>query len=121
MIRSLILFAMVVFSMGCTHALHQYHAGDGDDSASSSGRKNRTITSLGEQNGFLNFRFNTNYVDEAWQDLQAQCLKGSIVGVHTRFSTSHGFFSWNNQVKMRATCLSSPSVANSNAPASRNY
>jgi hypothetical protein len=94
-----ILFLTALITSGCTHALHQYQAGD-----VGAVKNVRKITSLGEQNGFLAFRFNTDYVDQAWTNLQAQCPKGKVSSIHTRFSTSHGFFSWNNQVQMTAYC-----------------
>lgn len=97
----LLLSAATLLSTGCTHALHQYQAGD----VTGNIRSARKISALGEQNGFLGFRFNTDYVNTAWNELQSQCTRGTIEGVNTRFSTSHGFFSWNNQVKMTAYCL----------------
>lgn len=93
-------FILIISFVGCTHALHQYQVSD-----SNNFKGGKRISSLGEQNGFLGFRFDTDYVNKAWTDLQAQCPQGTITGVNSRYSTSHGFFSWNNQVNMTAYCV----------------
>lgn len=57
------------------------------------------------QKVILGFVFDTNYVNEARKNLIAKCPNGDIQGVTTRYSTSLGFFSWDNKVLMQGLCL----------------
>jgi hypothetical protein len=102
-----ILGAILIFTslnlLGCTHALHHYHAGELRPKVA--GKKYIRIKSLGEQTAVLGFVTETNYVNEAWQKLLSQCSAGDITGIHTRYSTSHGFLSWKNQVQMTGYCV----------------
>ena len=48
---------------------------------------------------------NGDYVDEAYSKLKDQCQSGVITGIQTRYSTSHNFLSWKNEVLMRGYCV----------------
>ena len=98
------LLILLVFCSGCTHALHQYHAGDTEPFVR--GKSNyKRIKSMGEQFAVMGFVTETNYVNAAYDELKSKCPKGTITGIHTRYSTSHGFFSWTNRVKMTGYCV----------------
>ncbi len=68
----------------------------------SSGTK---IEAEAEQFLILGFTTETNYINEAREELLSQCKTGVIQGPVTRVSTSHGFFSWTNKVHMQALCV----------------
>lgn len=101
-VRIFVLMFVATFLGGCTHALHQYHAGELTPKVAN--KKYERIKSMGEQTAILGFVTETQYVNEAWAQLQQKCEGGEITGVHTRYSTSHGFLSWKNQVQMTAYC-----------------
>lgn len=89
--------------IGCTHSVHLYHVSDSLPYNSS--KNYRRIWSSSKQLVVLDFAFNTNYVNEAFLKLQKKCPSGRIANIHTRYSTSHGFFSWTNKIQMRAICF----------------
>ena len=89
--------------MGCTHALHQYHAGDLEPFDAKSDFQR--VWAESEQFVFMGFVTETNYADEAFAQLQSKCPSGKITGIHTRYSTSHGFFSWTNRIRMTGFCV----------------
>jgi hypothetical protein len=94
----------VILSLGaCTHALHMVHEGDLSPSAKLG--EARRIMAGGEQRVVMGFVGQTNYVDEARAKLEGQCRNGQITGIQSRYSTSHGFFSWTNQVRFQAYCV----------------
>lgn len=89
---------------GCSHALHEYHVGD-MDKVNYSAKKHKRITATKEQFTVMGFVTETNYVNEAYRALERQCPSGRVTGINTRYSTSHGFFSWTNKVRMTGLCL----------------
>ena len=58
-----------------------------------------------EQFAVMGMVGNTDYVEQAYRDLQNQCPKGEIQGIVTHYSTSHGFFSWTNVMDMQGLCV----------------
>jgi hypothetical protein len=58
-----------------------------------------------EQTVVLGFAFDTDYVDQAYRELQKKCPT-DIVAVNTQYSTSHGFLHWTNKIRMKAVCAS---------------
>lgn len=100
---SLSIIVFLLFTTGCTHALHLYHVGDYETSAPDL-NKGKKVTASGEQFVFMDFVFDTLYVDQTYQELLSQCPNGRITGINTRYSTSHGFLSWTNKVKMTGIC-----------------
>jgi hypothetical protein len=63
------------------------------------------ITAEASQNVIFWFVQQTNYVNEARAKLIAQCPNGDIQGITTRYSTSLGFFNWDNKIHMQGLCL----------------
>lgn len=89
---------------GCSHSLHLSHV---DDIHPAVNKVNSSrVRADGKQFVFMGFTTQTDYVDEAYADLQRQCPKGILTGITTRYSTSHGFFSWTNRVRMSGRCIS---------------
>lgn len=53
----------------------------------------------------LGFNKDTYYVDEAWDGLLTRCQDGALTGVTVEFTTSLGFFTWDDRVTMRGLCV----------------
>lgn len=106
--RRILLTALVtLFAVGCAHSVHEYHVGDHDYSFSKV-PESKKIESMTEQFVIMGFVTQTDYVNEAYDKLKAQC-PGVITGIQTRYSTSLGFFSWTNKIKMVGYCSSKKS------------
>jgi hypothetical protein len=96
--------AVLTFAMiGCTHSVHQ--VGVGGLEAVPAGAHLRAIEADSEQFVFFYMTWNTDYADEAYRNLLSQCPHGHVVGVESRFSTSLGFLSYTNRMKMTGLCL----------------
>lgn len=100
--RPLMSLAFVALG-GCTHALHLVH--EGDISEIPRDREYKRVKSEAEQFVIMGFVTQTDYVNQAYASLAKQCVGNELVGVQTRYSTSHGFFSWTNKVKLQGYCL----------------
>jgi len=101
--RSYGLGLMVILILsGCAHSVHQSHTSDFRGMQTNA----KQIEAEATQFVVLGFVFDTNYVDTAFPKLQRQCPQ-RITGITTRYSTSLGFFSWTNKVKMTGYCESS--------------
>lgn len=86
----------------CAHSVHQVHTSDFDPYAPIESGK--MISAQAEQFVILGFTSETEYVNQAYQKLMAQC-PGRITGITTQLSTSLGFFSWTNKTLMQGLCL----------------
>jgi hypothetical protein len=89
---------------GCSHALHEYHVSD-SEKIDFSAKKQTRVTTTKEQFTVMGFIYDTNYVNDAYADLERQCPGHRVTGINTRYSTSHGFLSWTNKVHMTGYCL----------------
>jgi hypothetical protein len=100
--------ALAASATGCTYSMNEYHAAgyapvtrvDPDAPPP----KPEVVIADAEQDVVLGITDNTDYVDEAYGKLLAQC-GGDIVGVNTRYSTKLSFLSYTNRVHIQATCL----------------
>ena len=90
--------------MGCTHSLHMAHVSDFAPTYQEY-RKGELVKARTEQWTFMGFTGNTDYVDQAYRQMIAECPNGSIQGIVSQYSTSHGFFSWTNFVDMQGLCI----------------
>lgn len=95
--------ASLVVTVGCAHSVHVVHVSDFSDRKLSAERKE--ISSYAEQFVVLSFVGNTDYVNEAYDKLKSQCQGGEVTGISTQYSTSLGFFSWTNKIRMEAICV----------------
>ena len=66
--KVILFLCLISFLSGCTHALHQYHAGDVEPFSKKS--KTKKIVSQAEQFVVLGFVQQTDYVDQAFMRLQ---------------------------------------------------
>ncbi len=94
-------FFLLTFS-ACTYSIHQVHVSDFQ--LYTPFEEGRIIKASSEQFVVLGFAYDTNYVDRAYRKLLAKCPKNSITGITTQYSSSHGFFSWNNKILMQGLC-----------------
>ncbi|MCB0412337.1 MAG: hypothetical protein KDD22_07415 [Bdellovibrionales bacterium] len=101
---NLFLFTLVVGLASCTHSLHIAQVGDFSPTFKPL-NQGRVISSKSEQFVVMGFVTDTNYVDQAYNDLLSQCSRGRIQGVVTQYSTSHGFFSWTNKIHLQGLCV----------------
>ena len=87
---------------GCAHSIHVVHSNPYDQSPGKADPE--MVEARSEQGVVLGFTFDTDFVDRAYNTLQAKCTKGRIEGITTQFSTSLGFFSWTNKILMWGFC-----------------
>lgn len=100
-----IILPLVLLStlVSCTHSVHLVHVGDFKPyQKNTAGKK---VAAKAEQEIFLGFTLETDYIEIARTNLISQCAKGAIQGPVTRISTSHGFFSWTNTVYIQGLCI----------------
>lgn len=99
--------ALSLLSLGaCAHSIHLVHTSDfipGTPVESGT-----MVKGYAEQFVVLGFVQDTNYVDTAYQRIQAECPNGVVTGITTQISTSLGFFSWTNKALMQGLCLNRP-------------
>jgi hypothetical protein len=89
---------------GCTHSLHVAHVSDFSPTFNQYSQ-GKLIQARAEQFTVMGYAKDTQYVNQAYNNLISQCTQGSIQGIMTQFSTSHGFFSWTNVVDMQGLCV----------------
>jgi hypothetical protein len=94
----------IIFNSACTHSIHQTNFSEFSPSYQPYER-GHLIKARGEQFTVMGFIFDTNYVNQAYNQLQRNCPQGHIQGIVTHAMTSHGFFSWTNAVEMQALCI----------------
>jgi ribosomal protein S2 len=105
--RAVLMVALATLACGCSYSMHEYQAAGYAPATPTSGGAPRQavwIHARANQGVILGVTDNTDYVDEAYQRLLAQC-PGDIVAVNTRYSTKLGFLSYRNTVEMQAFCL----------------
>ena len=86
----------------CTHSVHQSTVGGFEDLPR--GANVHLIHAEAEQSVFL-ATGNTDFADRAMADLASRCPRGRIVGVEARHSTSLGFLSYTNKMRVSGYCL----------------
>src|SRR6188768_1028866 len=91
--------ALVAFALtGCTHSVHQVSLSSAEDIPR--GARVRAVHAEAEQFVFFYVTDNTDFADEAYEKLLAQCSKDRLVTVEARHNTSHGFLSFENHMKI---------------------
>ena len=100
---SFVLFVLILTAAaGCAHSIHQVHVSDFDAQNAANGT---VVSAQTEQFVILGFKGDTQYVEDAVQQLKSKCEGGAISGIATQYSTSLGFFSWTNKISLKGTCL----------------
>ena len=100
-----LLLGAVLFLSGCSHSIHLVNA----SGFSPYGwlKSGKLIRAEATKKIYLGFAQDTDYVDQAYEKIQAQCRGGQIKGVTTQFSTSHGFLHWTNKILIQSVCIKS--------------
>jgi len=104
MVKLISSLLLIFAATSCTHSLHVSHVSDFAPTYKSY-EQGTLVKSRAEQFVILDFTFDTNYVDQAYLQLQHTCPQGNIQGITTQYSTSHGFMSWTNVVEMQGLCI----------------
>ncbi len=107
-----IIFLVVIslFFASCAHSVHQVQTSDFNVVEEANSDKlvtkesGKIIQAQAEQFVVLGFTQQTNYVNQAYDQLLQKC-KGSVVGITTQLSSSLSFFSWTNKVLMQGFCI----------------
>ncbi len=103
--KKIITLILITMQWGCAIGLgksvHEFSMNEAIDVSS---KKSRAIEAESDQNVIIG-TFDTDYADVAHQKLLAQCERGQIVNIRTRYSTDLGFFAYKNILKINATCL----------------
>ena len=101
-----LLLCLSILMTGCTHSIHISHMSDISANTPSAINMDQHVVEVSsEQSVVLGFVFDTDYVNQAYQELQQKC-PSEIVAVNTQYSTSHGFLHWTNKIRMKAICAS---------------
>ncbi len=95
-------YLALLFLLSCAHSYHQAAT---DVSLNPGYKSGRTISAVGEQFVVLGFINNTDYVQEAYDDLAKQCEEGTVSPLTTRYYTSLSFLSWTNYIKLEGICV----------------
>jgi len=98
-----LLLPLAFFLAGCAHSVHEVYISDFEGYPKL--EQGRIVKATAEQFVVMGFVSETNYVDQARQQLINQCPEGGITGISTQFSTSLGFFSWTNKILMQGLCV----------------
>ncbi|MEO5666504.1 MAG: hypothetical protein ABIR96_00450 [Bdellovibrionota bacterium] len=96
------LATLALLAGACAHSLHETYVSDYGRGVQYS--KDKKIETQTEQFVVLGFVGQTNYLNQAYENLQAQCPKGEILGINTEYWTSLGFLSWTNKIRMQGYC-----------------
>ena len=102
MIKRIILI-IVPFLVSCAYSIHDVYVSDLTP-YNPIEKKGEVVKSTASQFAVLGFVRNTDYVDQARQNLEKKCPSGEIGGVVTQLYTELGFFSWTNYVTMQGFC-----------------
>jgi len=89
-------------AIGLGKSVHQYSLEE--NSLGLQSKNQRNISAESNQNVVF-ATSNTDFSDEAYQQLLEQCPKGRIVNITARHSTSLGFFAYKNTMRLTAVCL----------------
>jgi len=104
MIRWRFLFCLtsLIFLCNCTHSVHLVNFSE--DVPVVKKKNAKLIEAHTSQFVIMGFVQQTDYVDQAYNQLASQCPDGNIGAVATKYYTSHGFFSWTNHILMDGYC-----------------
>lgn len=106
--------ALATVTSACTHSVHQLSMGGLDDIPR--GARLQPIQVEADQEAFL-AAGDTEFADQAVARLSAKCPRGRVVGIEARYSTSLGFLSYTNRMKITGYCWreEEPPTANARA------
>jgi hypothetical protein len=97
------LLLILLSASGCAYSIHQYNAGD--FSVNVAALKNAKIVEAQGKKNYILAKFDTDFVDNAYQDLASKCPKGRITGVTSRYVTDLSFLSFTEKVELEGFCI----------------
>lgn len=97
------LWLTLLLLSGCAHSIHEVQVSDFLPYAPL--ESGHVVKGYGEQFVVLGFVTQTDYVNQAYNQLAQECPNGSVTGITTQISTSLGFFSWTNKALMQGLCV----------------
>lgn len=97
-------FSLVVLLSSCAHSVHLNYTSDFSPSFKNY-TEGKMVKARAEQLVIMGMVGNTNYVEEAYQKIQAECPNGNLQGVNTQYATALGFLSWTNSIDIKALCI----------------
>ncbi len=100
----LLILAAVV---SCTHSIHSSRSTGYTDANGKNVPLQRTsrIAVSKKKDVILGISYNTNYVDDAYEELLSRCPDGEIVGVQVRHYTNLKFLSYTDNITIQARCV----------------
>ncbi|MBL7543514.1 MAG: hypothetical protein JNL11_06835 [Bdellovibrionaceae bacterium] len=98
-----IISVLFVFSVGCTYSVHQVPLSDFKPYVGEG--VGTPIDAHAKQFVVMGFASETNYVDQAYKQLQGKCPHGVVTGIASKYYSEHGFFSWTNHMVMQGICV----------------
>lgn len=104
--RAFLLRAFLILGLlqvSCAHSIHDVYVSDINQGTPFA--KTKQVVANSSQFEVLWTATSTDYVEQAYTDLQEKCPKGDITGITTQFSTSLGFLSWHNKILMKGYCV----------------
>ena len=94
---------LLALAVSCTHSIHLVHVSGFDPGVPLD--QGKLVEAQSEQFVILGITDDSDYVNQAHAKLLSACTSGSLQGITTQFSTSHGFLSWTNKILMRGLCV----------------
>ena len=86
---------------GCAHSIHNAGILEMQGIPIESGE---VVRAEAQQFVIMGFASETQYVNQAYKKLLAECPNKSISAIGHRHSTSLGFFSWTNKLVLQGLC-----------------
>ncbi len=100
--KKLFTLLMLVMLGGCTSSIHMSQV-DIDSNRLNELENGSVIEIEKSQKNILGFVYNTDYVDQAYTALLAQCANGTTM-INVEYLTNHGFLSWTDKIRIKAIC-----------------
>jgi len=98
----LLTLSMLVTLSACTSSIHMSQV-DVDSNAQAKIDQSLIIEIEESQKNILGFVYNTDYVDQAYNNLLDQCPNGTTM-INVEYLTNHGFLSWTDKIRIKALC-----------------
>ncbi len=100
-----LIFSILILPIltSCAFSMHQVHVSDFQPYAPIE-QGGEVVKAVGEQFVILWFTSETNYVNEAYAQLQQKCIHGDLSSITSQLYTELGFMSWKNKILLQGVC-----------------
>ncbi|MBC7533748.1 MAG: hypothetical protein H7318_19445 [Oligoflexus sp.] len=102
MMRFMILLGILITAPSCAHSINQVYVGSMDASARFG--KGKWVEVETSDRVILGFQMDTNYVDNAYAELQEKC-PGRLSQVTSEHITSYLFLSYRQRLLLKGLCM----------------